>query len=105
RAWRRRRSVAQTAATAVWRRWPARCRGGRAPPPLRWICLQIRAIEFTNPTGVAPGKHGRGADKKTPVLIAVEKRGRGMGRVRFAPVADTSGDSLLPPIEDLIEPG
>jgi len=24
--------------------------GGRAPPPLRWICLQIRAIEFTNPT-------------------------------------------------------
>jgi len=55
--------------------------------------------------GVAPGKHGRGAEKKTPVLIAVEKRGRGMGRVRFAPIADTSADSLLPAIEDLIEPG
>jgi hypothetical protein len=55
--------------------------------------------------GIAPGKHGRGAGKKTPVLIAVEKRGAGMGRVRFAPVLDTSGDSLLPAIEELIEPG
>jgi transposase-like protein len=28
-----------------------------------------------------------------------------MGRVRFARIPDTSGDSLLPAIEDLIEPG
>lgn len=55
--------------------------------------------------GVAPGKHGRGAEKKTPVLIAVEKRGGGMGRVRFARVPDTSGDSLLPAIEALVTPG
>ena len=55
--------------------------------------------------GVAPGKHGRGAAKKTPVLIAVKKRGRGMGRVRFAPIADTSADSLLPALEELIELG
>ena len=62
-------------------------------------------VDETYVGGVAPGKHGRGAEKKTPVLIAVEKRGLGMGRVRFAPIADTSGDSLLPAIEDLIEPG
>ncbi len=62
-------------------------------------------VDETYVGGVAPGKHGRGAEKKTAVLIAVEKRGRGMGRVRFAPIADTSGDSLLPAIEDLIEPG
>src|SRR6266542_6051794 len=55
--------------------------------------------------GVAPGKHGRGAEKKTIVTIAVEKRGRGMGRVRFARVPDTSADSLLPAIEELVEPG
>src|SRR6266542_5443483 len=55
--------------------------------------------------GVAPGKHGRGAEKKTPVLIAVERRGGGIGRVRFARVPDTSADSLLPAIEELIEPG
>jgi len=55
--------------------------------------------------GVAPGKHGRGADKKTPLLIAVERRGSGLGRVRFACVAETGADSLLPAIEDLIAPG
>jgi len=44
-------------------------------------------------------------EKKTPVLIAVEKRGRGIGRVRFARVVDTSADSLLPAIEELVEPG
>ena len=62
-------------------------------------------VDETYVGGVAPGKHGRGAEKKTPVLIAVEKRGPGMGRVRFAPIADTSGDSLLPAIEELIELG
>ncbi len=55
--------------------------------------------------GVTPGKHGRGAEKKAIVTIAVEKRGRGMGRVRFARIRDTSGDSLLPAIEELIELG
>jgi transposase-like zinc ribbon protein/ISXO2 transposase-like protein len=34
-------------------------------------------VDETYVGGVAPGKHGRGAEKKTPVLIAVEKRGRG----------------------------
>jgi ISXO2-like transposase domain len=52
-----------------------------------------------------PGKHGRGAAKKTVVTIAVEKRGRGIGSVRFARVPDSSADSLLAAIEELIEPG
>jgi transposase-like protein len=55
--------------------------------------------------GVAPGKRGRGAAKKTPVAIAVEKRGRGMGRIRLARIADTSADSLLPFIEEAVEAG
>jgi len=55
--------------------------------------------------GVAPGKHGRGAEKKAIVAIAVEKRGRGMGRIRLARIPDTSADSLLPAIEDAIEAG
>jgi len=62
-------------------------------------------VDETYVGGVAPGKHGRGAAKKTPVLIAIEKRGRGMGRVRFAPIVDTSAASLLPAIEELIELG
>jgi len=55
--------------------------------------------------GVAPGKPGRGAEKKTAVAIAVEKRGSGMGRIRLARITDTSTDSLLPFIEDAIDAG
>jgi transposase-like protein len=51
------------------------------------------------------GKHGRGAERKTVVAIAVEKRGRGMGRIRLGSIPDTSADSLLPFIEEAIEPG
>ena len=55
--------------------------------------------------GVATGKPGRGAAKKTTVAIAVEKRGSGIGRIRLARIADTSSDSLLPFIEEAIEAG
>ena len=55
--------------------------------------------------GLAPGKPGRGAEKKAIVAIAVEKRGRGIGRIRLARIPDTSADSLLPVIEEAIEPG
>ncbi len=55
--------------------------------------------------GIAPGKPGRGAEKKAIVAIAAEKRGRGMGRIRLARIPDTSADSLLPAIEALIETG
>jgi len=55
--------------------------------------------------GVAPGKPGRGAEKKAVVAIAVEKRGRGMGRIRLARIPDTSAASLLPVIMEAIEPG
>jgi ISXO2 transposase-like protein len=46
-----------------------------------------------------------GAERKTVVAIAVEKRGYGMGRIRFGRIPDTSADSLLPFIEEAIEPG
>jgi transposase-like protein len=55
--------------------------------------------------GVAPGKPGRGAEKKAVVAIAVEKRGRGMGRIRLARIPDTSADSLLPVIKEVVELG
>ena len=55
--------------------------------------------------GVATGKRGRGAAKKAIVEVAVEKRGAGMGRVRFVRVPDISGQSLLAAIEESVEPG
>jgi transposase-like protein len=51
------------------------------------------------------GKHGRGAERKAVVAIAVEKRGHGMGRIRLGRIPDTSADSLLPFIEEAIEFG
>ena len=44
--------------------------------------------------GPEPGKPGRAAEKKTIIAAAVEKRGRGCGRVRLGLVADVSADAL-----------
>jgi transposase-like protein len=44
--------------------------------------------------GPEAGKPGRGAEEKAIVAAAVEKRGQGCGRVRLAPIADVSADTL-----------
>jgi len=55
---------------------------------------------------VKGGKRGRGADNKEVVAIAVEVPGpREFGRVRMRRVPDVSGDSLVPFICDVAEPG
>src|SRR5512144_623377 len=46
-----------------------------------------------------PGKPGRAAEKKTIVAAAVEKRGRGCGRVRLGVIADVSADVLIAFVE------
>lgn len=52
------------------------------------------------------GKRGRGAERKSIVVIAVEVLSpRGFGRVRMRPVPDASGESLVPFVRDSVEPG
>jgi len=52
------------------------------------------------------GKRGRGAENKEIVVIAVEVlHPKGFGRIRMRRVADVSGDSLVPFICDVTEPG
>ena len=52
------------------------------------------------------GKRGRGAENKEIVVIAVEVlRPKGFGRIRMRRVPDVSGDSLVPFICDVAEPG
>lgn len=51
------------------------------------------------------GVRGRGAEKKVLVVIAVEYKGRELGRIRLRRVADGSADSLQAFIDDVIEPG
>jgi len=55
---------------------------------------------------VAGGRRGRGAENKEIVVIALEVlRPKGFGRVRMRRVPDVSGDSLVPFICDVTEPG
>ena len=49
------------------------------------------------------GKRGRGAENKEIVVIAVEAKG--FGRIRMRRIPNVSGDSLVPFICDVAEPG
>lgn len=55
--------------------------------------------------GREPGKPGRAAEKKAITVAAVEKRGRGCGRVRIASSADVSATALVGFIETHLGPG
>lgn len=48
---------------------------------------------------------GRGAENKTLVAIAIEKKGRQLGRARTAVVADGTRDQLCGFIQTCVEPG
>ena len=54
--------------------------------------------------GVKKGKRGRGADGKALVLVAAEKAGRRIGRIRLHRVDDASSVSLIPAVKMCVEP-
>jgi transposase-like protein len=51
------------------------------------------------------GVHGRQTENKAMIAVAAEEDGRGIGRVRMRRIPDTSAESLMPFIEDSVEPG
>jgi transposase-like protein len=55
--------------------------------------------------GRKSGKRGRGANSKTAVVAAVERKGKKIGRIRLNVIPDCSADALVPFINDYIEPG
>lgn len=55
--------------------------------------------------GEKSGKRGRGAAGKELVVIAAQKNGRKLGRIRLQNVPDASGSSLENAIQNHIEPG
>ena len=65
----------------------------------------IVVVDETYIGGPKPGKRGRGAAGKALVLIAVEDRGRHFGRIRLRRVSDASGASLIPAVQESVEPG
>jgi len=52
-----------------------------------------------------PGKRGRGAGRKTLVLIAAQADGPRIGRIRLARIADGSAASVEPAIQQSIQSG
>lgn len=55
--------------------------------------------------GPEPGRRGRGALGKTMVVIAVEQRGRGLGRCRMRVIEDVATATLREFLVDHVEPG
>jgi transposase-like protein len=51
------------------------------------------------------GRHGRRMIRKTMVVVAAEKDGKGIGRIRMRRVADGSAESLHPFLKESVEPG
>jgi transposase-like protein len=55
--------------------------------------------------GEEEGVHGRQTESKAMIAVAVEEDGDGIGRIRMRRIADASAESLVPFIEDSVEPG
>lgn len=51
------------------------------------------------------GVRGRQTGKKTLIVVAAQEDGKGVGRVRMGTIPDASADSLMPFVEESIEPG
>jgi transposase-like protein len=55
--------------------------------------------------GPEAGKRGRQTEDKAIVVVAAEKSGRGIGRIRLCRVADVSADSLISFVQTAAMPG
>jgi transposase-like protein len=55
--------------------------------------------------GEEEGVHGRQTESKAMIAVAVEEDGGGIGRIRMRRIPDASAESLMPFIEDCVEPG
>jgi transposase-like protein/ribosomal protein L37AE/L43A len=62
-------------------------------------------VDETYIGGERSGKRGRGAAGKALVVLAVEDQGKHVGRIRLLRVPDASAASLIPAVEQMVEPG
>jgi len=62
-------------------------------------------VDETYVGGYHEGKRGRGAAGKTIVVVAAERDGRGIGRIRLLCVSGVGANDLTPAVEALVEPG
>ena len=62
-------------------------------------------VDETYIGGERPGKRGRGAAGKSLVLVAVEDKGKQIGRIRLKRIPDASAASLMMAVKESVEPG
>ncbi len=62
-------------------------------------------VDETYVGGPEEGKRGREVETKAIVVVAAEKSGRGVGRIRLRRIKDVSGDSLRPFVQGAVVPG
>jgi transposase-like protein len=62
-------------------------------------------IDETYVGGPEEGKRGREIEKKSIVVVAAEKKGRGIGRIRLRNIKDISAESLQGFIRETVVPG
>jgi transposase-like protein len=62
-------------------------------------------VDETYLGGLDAGKRGRQTAKKALIVVAAQEDGRGIGRIRMRRIADASAASLMPFVQDSVEPG
>jgi transposase-like protein len=62
-------------------------------------------VDETYVGGEHPGKHGRGAEGKTLVLIAAQHDGAGIGRIRLRRIDDLSGPAVGAAVQTMVAAG
>jgi transposase-like protein len=84
--------------------WLHKLRRAMVRPGRDWLSGEIE-IDEIYVGGPEEGKRGRQTDDKAIVVVAAEKSGRGIGRIRLHRVADVSAGSLIPFVRAVAVPG
>lgn len=62
-------------------------------------------VDETYLGGVEKGSAGRGVTTKALIVVAAQEDGRRIGRIRMRRIPDASAQSLIPFVQDSVEPG
>ena len=73
--------------------------------PSRNALSGVVEVDETYIGGAKSGKRGRGAAGKSLVAVAIELKGKKLGRVRLRQIADASASELNSFVEDFVESG
>jgi transposase-like protein len=62
-------------------------------------------VDETYLGGLEEGVRGRQTEAKALIIVAAQEDGPGIGRIRMRRIADASAESLIPFVEESVEPG